>query len=175
MLHAASVLPRRLPTLLLLGLLALLLWGQCAFSVTDSSPPPRELLVSVASTDSLRAATPTQPATLYLTLTLYNNTPRDLFLLDLHGTLDYRNQSWAWQAGGGQLLALPVPVQARRPLAIGVPLLPADSVAALQASLHTASYLPYLALAGTYARRADGRGGRYRFQTTDYLQILKAR
>ena len=80
-------------TLVLLGLVALLLWGRCAvisLFITDM-PVPR---YSVTRLDSLVAASPKKPATLYLTLELRNKRRHEFNLGGIYGEVIYKNHSW---------------------------------------------------------------------------------
>jgi len=164
----ASVFARYLPAPLLLGLLALLLWGQCAFRTNGGATPAPNLFITVAQTDSLSAATPSRPAMLYLTLSLTNTTQKPMALHTAQGELVYRQQHWAW--AWQPTTPLEVPDQSERRLPIAVRLLPADSVAQLRHALTTAEYLPLLYIR---ARYLDGTSPRVRYlENADYLQLL---
>lgn len=125
--------PPRPPTLLLLGLLAMLLWGQCAALLFPGADSARELAGFVASTDSLRSA----PATLYLTLGLRNNLRQPVVVYEVEGQLLFSGQAYPFSATA-QLHHTPLAPGAslRQAVAIRVPL-PADSLALLRQALQT--------------------------------------
>lgn len=127
----ASAAARRLPTLLLLGLLALLLWGQCALLFPGTPTPPPTLEGLVAHTDSLRDA----PSTLFLTLQLHNTIQVPVTVQEVRGSLRFGNRDFPFSATpalhGRQLLVFEALTQA-----VAVPLaLRADSLALLRAAL----------------------------------------
>jgi len=159
---------RRSPGLLLLGLLALLLWGQCSLTGSGRSTPAPNLFITVAQTDSLMAPTSGQPALLYLTLRLTNTKSTPVALHAAHGELVYRQQHWAWS--WQPPTALQVPDQSERRLPIAVRLLAADSLAQLRHALVTAEYLPLLYI---HARYSVGASQRVLYRDdADYLQLL---
>jgi hypothetical protein len=131
---------RRSPGLLLLGLLALLLWGQCGLLFPGSTTAPGRVLVGYAlSTDSLRTKV---PATLYVTVLLRNELHRPVVLDTLEGNLRFNGRAFAF-AGGAPLPGAPLAAGAklRRHIAIPVPL-PPDSLALLRQKLQTDHLLP---------------------------------
>lgn len=130
----ASTAARRLPTLLLLGLLALLLWGQCALLFPGAPTLPPALEGWVARTDSLRTA----PGALFLTLRLHNTIQVPVTVQEVRGSLRFGNRNFPFSATaalrGRQLLVFEELTQA-----VAVPLpLPADSLALLRATLQPA-------------------------------------
>ncbi len=132
MFHSASAAGRRLPVLLLLGLLALLLWGQCALLLPGSPTPPSTLEGSVKSTDSLRLT----PPALLLTLRLRNTCAVPVTVQQVSGALRLGSRSFPFSATqalqGRQLLVFDELTQA---VAIPLPLR-ADSLALMRALLH---------------------------------------
>ncbi|MGI4832514.1 MAG: hypothetical protein ACRYFK_03535 [Janthinobacterium lividum] len=170
-------LPRRpLPTLLLLGLLALLLWGQCGLRIGGGRPAlPTDLMVVVKSTDRLVAASTARPAALYLTLDVYNSTPLPVVLHGAQGQLVYRGQQWPWTYEPASAANRPaVPAQGHQLLPLTIAITPPDSVAALRASLHTASYLPLLTMEVVYSRSNKAEDPPRHLQTSSYLELLPA-
>lgn len=167
---------RPLPALLLLGLLALLLWGQCGLRIGGGHPAlPTELLVEVKHTDRLVAASSTRPATLYLTLSIFNSTPQPVVLQQMHGQLIYREQHWPWTYEPASAAdRLTVSSQGNQLLPLTITITPPDSVAALRASLHTASYLPLLTIKALYSRSDEAKDPPRYLQTTSYLELLPA-
>ena len=126
-----------MPALLLLGLLALLLWGQCAFNVNEHGRYVPTVRVRVAR-DSLSEATAGQPARLYLTLVVTNHLPQPCRLDTAVGNVSFNKQYWNFVAGKGQGLELPA--QGNRLLPVVVALVPpVDSLAAFRAALRTGS------------------------------------
>ena len=165
---------RPLPILLLLGLLALLLWGQCGIRIGGGHPAlPTELLVVVKHTDQLVAASPTRPAMLYLTLSIFNSTPQPIVLHQMHGQLIYREQQWPWTYEPASVAdRLTVSSQGYQLLPLTIAITPPDSVPALRASLHTASYLPMLTIKAAYSRSDKVKDPPRYLQTTSYLELL---
>lgn len=139
--HSANASVRRLPALLLLGLLALLLWGQCAFHLNEHGryvPTVRVLVVR----DSLAPATQGQPAQLHLTVALTNYLTHPCRLDTLFGNVSFRKQYWNFQVAQARGLVLPASDKLQRPLLLPVVLSlvpPVDSLAAFQAALRTGS------------------------------------
>ena len=158
-------------TWLLLGLVALLLWGQCSFRTNGGSTPAPNLFITVAQTDSLSAPTPSRPAVLYLLLSLTNTTLKPMAVHSAQGELVYRQQHWAWS--WQPPTPLEVPDQSERRLPIAVRLLPADSVAQLRRALTTAEYLPLLYIRARYSAGTSPRV--LYLENSDYLQLLPQR
>lgn len=132
---------RASPLLLLLGLLALLLWEQCAFNLNDNGRYVPTVTVRVVR-DSLGLATKTQPAQLYLTLALTNHLPQACRLDTAVGNVSFRKQYWNFVATGARNLTLPAENKLRQPVLLPVVILlvpPVDSLAAFQAALRTGS------------------------------------
>ncbi|MVN77336.1 hypothetical protein GO988_13455 [Hymenobacter sp. HMF4947] len=75
-------------SLLLLGLVALLLWGQCG----GRSGP--DYAVRVVRVDSLRAPFAGAPPRLYLTLGLHNRERHDFTVESMRGVLVFRGLYW---------------------------------------------------------------------------------
>jgi hypothetical protein len=164
---------RRLPGLLLLGLLALLLWGQCGsvlFPRTTRHEPA--LLGWVASTDSLRT---TAPATLYLSLGLRNTLHKTATLKEVDGALVFNGRTYPFSATA-TLHHTPLAHEARVTQAIAIRLrLPADSLALLRAALateHMAGSGPRLAWRASYSVSQYPNGNLWG-QTSGYLPLLK--
>jgi hypothetical protein len=130
---------RRGPALLLLGLLALLLWGQCGLLFPISTPTYRVLAGYAHSTDSLRTKA---PATLYITVVLRNDLSRPIVLDTLAGALRFNDRAFPF-ASSAPLPSAPLAAGAKlqRHLAIPVPL-PPDSLALLRQKLQTDHLLP---------------------------------
>ena len=128
---------RRLPALLVLGLLALLLWGQCGGGARPKSTRPA-VGVDITSTDSLTS----RPATLFLTVTVTNNTGRPVVLREASGTLQAETQDWPF-TDSTQLRNQLVPARSERRFRLIIPLVAppkgAHALAALQAALATGS------------------------------------
>jgi hypothetical protein len=125
---------RRSPGLLLLGLLALLLWGQCGALLFPGTTHQAATVTGwVKRTDSLR----TSPATLYLTLYLRNNLSQPVWVREARGTLQFGGRAYPFAAPAALRDTLLYPwTEAAR--AVAIPLrLPADSVALLRAALRT--------------------------------------
>jgi len=120
---------RRSPGLLLLGMLALLLWGQCASLLFPTSQPG--LTGWVASTDSLRTA----PATLYLHLSLRNTLRQTITLRRVDGALLFNGRAHPFSATAAWHHT-PLARNAETTQAVAIRLrLPADSLALLRAAL----------------------------------------
>lgn len=137
---------RRAPAILLLGLLALLLWGQCGSAIYPRSDNQRltTLHGEVTRTDSLRAA---PPATLYLTLYFQNLTDQPIVVQEVSGALRYQGRAFPFQ------LPLAARQYIKQAVAISVPL-PADSLLALRHALQAVHYqanAPHLDWQATFA------------------------
>lgn len=128
----ASTSARRLPALLLLGLLALLLWGQCASLLfPEATRHPASFTGWVASTDSLR----TTPATLYLSLSLRNDLSHPVRMREVSGALFFNGRAHPFAAPAGLRDTLLYP-WTQLTQVVEIPLrLPADSVALLRTAL----------------------------------------
>jgi hypothetical protein len=163
---------RRAPAILLLGLLALLLWGQCGLLFPSSTPSNRVLVGYALSTDSLRTK---PPATLYVTVLLRNELRRPVVLDTLEGGLRFNGRAFPF-ASGAPLPSAPLAAGAklRRQLAIPVPL-PPDSLALLRQKLQT-DYLvptdPRLSWRVRYASEAAPHSRTLRVMQP-YLPLLK--
>ena len=173
MLRLAPAFLRRSPGLLLLGLLALLLWGQCGsvlFPRTTGHEPA--LLGWVVSTDSLRN---TAPATLYLSLGLRNTLHKTATLKEVDGALVFNGRTYPFSATA-VLHHTPLAHEAKVTQAIAIPLrLPADSLALLRAALateHMAGSGPRLAWRASYSVSQYPNGNLWG-QTSGYLPLLK--
>ena len=168
----ASASARRLPISLLLGLLALLLWGQCASLLfPDATRHPATLTGWVKSTDSLR----TTPATLYLTLCLRNDLPQPVRVRQVHGTLLFGGHAYPFLSSAALRDTLLAPwTEATQ--AVTVPLrLSADSVALLRTALqtsHPADARPQLQWKIRYSDKKYPNA-RDQGRTSPYLPLLK--
>jgi hypothetical protein len=135
--------PLRRPsaTLLLLGLLALLLWGQCALNINDHGHYVPTVRVRVVR-DSLAPATPGRPAQLYLTLALTNYLAQPCRLDTAYGNVSFKKQYWNFEAAGARGLTLPAADNRQQPVLLPVVVAlvpPVDSLAAFRAALRTGS------------------------------------
>jgi len=139
--HSASASVRSLPALLLLGLLALLLWGQCALNLNEHGrnvPTVRVLVVR----DSLAPATQGRPAQLHLTLALTNYLAQPCRLDTLFGNVSFGKQYWNFGVVQARGLVLSASDNHQQPLLLPVVLSlvpPVDSLAAFRAALRTGS------------------------------------
>jgi hypothetical protein len=142
--HFPRAAARRLPALLALGLLALLLWGQCGLlnHIAPDQPIPH-YSVRVVRVDSLTAARSTKDPTLYLTLEIHNKVHRAFSLGGVYGHLFLENHAWnngqhyqysGVVLAGGQTLQLPLAL----PLTASAALHP-DSLRALRQALRQGS------------------------------------
>jgi hypothetical protein len=128
--HFTPALLRRSPGLLLLGLLALLLWGQCGALLFHHAAT---VTGWVKRTDSLR----TTPATLYLTLTVRNDLSQPIWVREARGTLRFNGRDYPLIAPDVLRDSLLYPwTEVTQAVVIPLPL-PADSVALLRAALRT--------------------------------------
>jgi hypothetical protein len=126
------------PLLLLLGLVALLLWGQCSFSLYGSSPHVPSLSVAVAR-DSLSQPPTGQPAQLHLVLAFSNDLKQACRLNVTEGEVSFEGRHWPFSATS-QVRGLVLPPHSRRLVSVWIPVvLPADSLALLRATLLTGS------------------------------------
>ncbi len=132
--HSTLALLRHPPGLLLLGLLALLLWGQCGLLYPSSRSSNRVLVGYALRTDSLRTKA---PATLYVTVVLRNELRRPIVLDTLEGGLRFNGRVFPF-ASGAPLPSAPLAAGAklRRHVIIPVPL-PPDSLTLLLQKLQT--------------------------------------
>lgn len=141
----AGISIRRWPVLLLLGLLALLLWGQCGLlnHIVPDQPIPH-YSVRVVRVDSLAAVRSSKAPTLYLTLEIHNKVHRAFSFGGVYGHLFFEH--YAWNNGqhyqysgvvlaGGQTLQLPLAL----PLTASATLQP-DSLRALRQALRQGSH-----------------------------------
>lgn len=122
------------PALLLLGLLALLVWGQCSFSMNGSSKPRHDFGLGVASTDSLTTS-PTSPPTLYVTVNLINGMRSPQRVYAARGQLFFNSQHWSFLTTAGKGRNLVVPAGEQRPLQVAIVLVPYDSLRQLRTAL----------------------------------------
>ncbi len=135
--HATSAAAVRLPALLLLGLLALLLWGQCALNINDHGRYVPTVSVRVTR-DSLGAATKGQPAQLYLTLAFTNHLPQAVRLDTALGNVSFNKQYWNFVAT--KAISVELPARGNRLIPVAISLTPpVDSLAAFQKALRTGS------------------------------------
>lgn len=165
---------RREPTILLLGLLALLLWGQCAsqlFPGTAHEPPTFRGWVK--SLDSLR----TTPATLYLTLSLRNDLSQPVQVRKVSGTLLYGSRAHPFSATAALRDTLVYPWTAlTHSVAIPLHLAP-DSLALLRTLLQTgylATTSPRLRWQASYSLQ-QAPGTLHQVNVVPYLPLLKPR
>ena len=122
-------LPRYGPAgLVLLGLLALLLWGQCG----NSSGGGPSYAVRVARVDSLAAPFVGAPPRLYLTIGLHSQEDDDFKLESMNGVLLFRGSYWS---DYNQLQSQELVVPARADLRIPMVLVLTDSLACAPDSL----------------------------------------
>ncbi|MGI4865562.1 MAG: hypothetical protein ACRYFZ_16695 [Janthinobacterium lividum] len=135
--HAAKASIHRLPALLLLGLLALLLWGQCALNINDHGRYVPTVSVRVTH-DSLSTATKGQPARLYLTLLVTNHLEQTCRLDTALGNVSFDKQYWNFVAP--KVHGLELPPHGNRLIPVMLSLVPpVDSVVAFQKALRTGS------------------------------------
>lgn len=110
------------PTVLLLGLVSLLLWGRCQLlGGHEETPFPRHSL-RVVRTDSLSPASSGSPPKLYLTLGVRNNEGTPLRLLDLQGRLALRNHYWSEWPPRGYLDGILIPAHTEKLFPLALPL-----------------------------------------------------
>ena len=165
---------RRSPGLLFLGLLALLLWGQCA-SLLFPGTTHEQVAVKgwVKSLDSLGAA----PATMYLTLYLRNDLSQPVLVREMSGTLRYGGRMHPFSAPAAlrDTLLYPWTELTQR---VAIPLrLSADSLALLRTLLDTgypADAAPSLRWQATYSPRQSPEV-RHKARITPYLPLLTPR
>jgi hypothetical protein len=130
-----------LPALLRLGLLALLLWGQCALTLNEHGRYVPTVRVRVVR-DSLAPAAQGRPAQLHLTLALTNHLAQPCRLDTLFGNVSFRKQYWNFEVTQARGLVLPPKDNLQQPLLLPVVLSlvpPVDSLAAFRAALRTGS------------------------------------
>jgi len=161
---------RRLPALLLLGLLALLLWGQCGQLFQGSTREPVCVVGWVKSVDSLGNA----PATLYLTLYLRNNLSQPVLVREASGTLRYGGRAHPFATPHALRDTLLYPwTELTQPVAIPLHL-SADSLALLRTSLdigYPAEAAPILRWQAIYSPR-QSPAVRRPARITPYLPLL---
>jgi hypothetical protein len=162
----------RLPALLLLGLLALLLWGQCgALLFPGASHHFATVTGWVKRTDSLRST----PATLYLTLAVRNDFSQQIWVREAQGTLRFNGRAYPFTIPAALRDSLLYP-WTEVTQAVAIPLrLPADSVALLRAALCTERPLvsePQLQWQLWYSEKRRPNA-RYQGRTRSYLPVLK--
>lgn len=110
------------PTVLLLGLVSLLLWGQCRLlDGHEQTPFPRHSL-RVVRTDSLSPASSGSPPKLYLTLGVRNKEGTPLRLLHLQGRLALRNHYWSEWPPRGYLDGIIIPAHTEKLFPLVLPL-----------------------------------------------------
>ncbi len=141
--HLASISVRRAPTLLLLGLLALLLWGQCALNLNDNGHYVPTVRVRVVR-DSLAPATPERPARLYLTLACTNYLAQPGRLDTAYGNVSFGKQYWNFEVARVRGRVLPAKGNRQQPVPLRLPVVvalvpPVDSLVAFRAALRTGS------------------------------------
>jgi len=141
MAYSASRLVRSAPALLLGGLLALLLWGQCAFNLNDHGHYLPTVTVDVLR-DSLAPAAKDRPAQLYLTLGFTSHLPQACRLDTIVGNVSFNKQYWKFVAARAHGLEIPANNILQPPVVLPVVIRlvpPVDSVAAFRAALRTGS------------------------------------
>ncbi|MBG8553884.1 hypothetical protein [Hymenobacter guriensis] len=106
--------------LALVGLLALLLWGQCASFMGALFQVPH-YAARVVAADSLSAATPTTPPMLHLVVEIHNDNDRDFTLRRAYGSMDFGRYTWP-ESNHDQGRGLLVPAGSVRTLALALPL-----------------------------------------------------
>jgi len=168
-----GIFKRRGPALLLLGLLALLLWGQCAALLfPGKAHQPAEFIGSVKRLDSLGTA----PATLYLTLCLRNDLSQPALVQEVRGTIRYGGRTYPFAAPAALRDTFLFPwTELLQPIAVPLPHLAADSLALLRTLLETgysAPSAPRLQWKISYALR-QSPGSRHKARTLPYLPLLK--
>jgi hypothetical protein len=125
----------------LVGLLALLLWGQCALNLNDHGRYIPTVNVRVVR-DSLAPATKGHPAQLYLTLAFTSHLALACRLDTAFGNVSFKKQYWNFAVAGARGLELPAEDNLQQPVLLPVvlPLVPpVDSLAAFRAALRTGS------------------------------------
>ena len=170
MAQAPSIFGWRAPTLLLLGLLALLLWGQCAALLAPGTRVPIAVKGQIKSLDSLGTA----PATLYLTLLLRNDLSQPILVREVRGTLRYGGRAHPFAAPAALRDSLLHPwTELTQPVAVALHL-PPDSLAQLRTVLQTsypAENIPDIQWQAVYALR-EAPGGRHKARITPYFPPL---
>lgn len=172
--RSVSAPARRLPALLLLGLLALLLWGQCALNLNDNGRYVPTVTVRVAR-DSLSPAAKGQPARLYLTLAFTNHLAQACRLDTAFGNVSFEKQYWNFVAARAHGLELPAEDNLQRPvlLPVVIPLVPrVDSLAAFRTALRTGSRADNslrVYLRATYAATGSEPDRQWPVETATYL------
>jgi hypothetical protein len=111
-----------LPSLLLLSLLVLLLWGAC----NNSNDAPACCGERVVRVDSLAALFPGAPPRLYLTIGLRNDDADQAKVESMYGMLIFRGQYWN-DLNEGQRQDLTIPPRRERLVSMALPL--TDSLA----------------------------------------------
>jgi hypothetical protein len=141
MAYSAGRLVRSAPALLLGGLLALLLWGQCALNLNDNGHYRPTVTVQVLR-DSLAPAAKGRPAQLYLTLGFTSHLAQACRLDTTSGNVSFKKQYWNFVATTAHGLEIPANNILQQPVALPVVIRlvpPVDSLAALRAALRTGS------------------------------------
>jgi len=173
MFQATEIFKRRSPTLLLLGLLALLLWGQCAALLFPGTMhQPAEFIGSVKRLDSLGTA----PVALYLTLCLRNDLSQPTLVREVRGTIRYGSRAYTFTAPTALRDTFLFPwTELLQPVAVPLPHLAADSLALLRTLLETgypAPGAPRLQWQVSYSLR-ESPGSRRKARTLSYLPLLQ--
>ena len=170
MAQAPSIFEWRTPALLLLGLLALLLWGQCAALLAPGTRVSIAVKGQVQSLDSLSTA----PATLYLTLLLRNDLSQPILVREVRGTLRYGGRAHLFSAPAALRDSLLYPwTELTQPVAVALRL-PPDSLAQLRTVLQTgypAENIPDIQWQAIYSLR-EAPGGRHKARITPYFPPL---
>lgn len=130
MARSIALLRLPLPSLLLLGTLALLLWGQCNNNDPDAPACCGERVVRI---DSLAALLPGAPPVLYLTLGLRNDDPDHVKIESAYGALLFRGQYWS-DLNKVQSREIIIPAKKERLVSMAFPL--TDSLACDPNLLH---------------------------------------
>jgi hypothetical protein len=171
MAQATSIFGWRSPTLLLLGLLALLLWGQCAALLfPGTTHVPITVKGQVKSLDSLGTA----PAALYLTLLVRNDLSQPVLVREVSGTLRYNGRAHPFSATAALRDTLLYPwTELTQPVAVALHL-PPDSLAQLRTVLQTgypATQIPDIQWQAIYSLR-EAPGARHKARITPYFSPL---
>jgi hypothetical protein len=171
MAQVTSISKRRGPTLLLLGLLALLLWGQCASLLFPGTTHASVAVKGwVKSLDSLGTA----PATMYLTLYLGNDFSQPVRVREVSGTLHYGGRAYPFSATTALRDTLLYPwTELTYPVAIPLHL-SADSLALLQTTLqigYPADAAPSIRWQAIYSFQ-QSPAARHKAKITPYLPLL---
>ena len=171
MAQATSIFRWRSPTLLLLGLLALLLWGQCAALLfPGTTRVPIAVKGQLKSLDSLGTA----PPRLYLTLLVRNDLSQPILVRELSGTVRYGGRAYPFSAPAALRDSLLYPwTELTQRVAVALRL-PPDSLAQLRKVLQTgypAESIPDIRWQAIYSLR-EAPGGRHKARITPYFSPL---